>query len=125
MVGGISIPTLNLPQAGRASMAPPSQYNSQSTLSQTQSLKKGISKKLKTNIGSYFKKELKGGKKMPSWNNSTMLDKTLGSFTDRSFKGTDVQKSGNVTMTEEDEEDMKEVMKIMNDQIVAKSKENL
>ena len=41
MVGGISIPTLNLPQAGRASMAPPSQYNSQSTLSQTQSLKKG------------------------------------------------------------------------------------
>ena len=42
-----------------------------------------------------------------------MLDKTLGSFTDRSFKGNDVK--GNVTMTEEDEEDMKEVMKIMND----------
>ena len=37
MVGGISIPTLNLHQAGRASMAPPSssQYNSSSTLSQT------------------------------------------------------------------------------------------
>ena len=54
-----------------------------------------------------------------------MLDKTLGSFTDRSFRGADNNKSINVTMTEEDEEDMKEVMKLMNDQIVSKSKENL
>ena len=54
-----------------------------------------------------------------------MVDKSI-SFTDRSNKtGENNLTKGNVTYTEEDEEDMKEVMKMMNDQIVSKSKENL
>ena len=46
-----------------------------------------------------------------------MLDKSL-SFTDRSFKQSqrgDKNKNNVTMMTEEDEEDMKEVMKMMND----------
>ena len=98
-------------------MAPPSssQYNSSSTLSQTQTLKQGISNKVKSNIGSFFKKDKKGSK--PQWNNSVTLDKSL-SFTDRSFKQSqrgDKNKNNVTMMTEEDEEDMKEVMKMMND----------
>lgn len=62
-----------------------------------------------------MKNVFKGAKKnqnKPAWNNSVNIDKSL-SFTDRSFRGD--KSKNNITMTEEDEEDMKEVMKMMND----------
>lgn len=86
---------------------------------------------MKKSIGGYFKKEVKPA--LNGWNSSTNTvkskQKNHGSFmmsnTDRSNFENDLVGKNNITQvyTEEDEEDMKEVMKLMNDQIVSKSKE--